>query len=485
MRCGTFLVTKPRVWIVFLAVLFALASCREEIEPYTPDTGQTGQSDTVRMFPDEFDYPDHLDYVFDDNALPQITLTFSVSEWNDLLAYFDENSMNEEYVRAKFTFNKAGEAETVDTVGVRLRGNTSRRRPEGSEGQLHQSSGADWHHAHFSVDFNKYDDAQRFHKLKKLDLKWFKDDPAYVREPLCYDLMLRCGIASEPLSAYCRLTIKVQGDVQAAYFGVYDMIEHLDKRFLKDRSGLFGDADGYLWKASYGATLKDPDASAGVEEICLDDSQSKRYIYSLKTNEDNIAAAKEELSDFIFSFNAKSGDEFVNWFESRCNVSFLLATYAVSVAVGHWDDYWNNCNNYYIYFNSAGKFFFIPYDLDNTLGTSLGMDSGSQDPLAWGDGDKNPLIAKLLTFSDYKKLYIKYLKALVNTENAFMDYDTAVQRIIAMQTFVSAYVDNDTSEDCTISDRPASWGNRSNYRLLSTDPDNNFFKVKASTIDAL
>ena len=48
-----------------------------------------------------------------------------------------------------------------------------------------------------------------------------------------------------------------------------------------------------------------------------------------------------------------------------------------------WDDYWFNKNNFYFYFDSNGKFYFIPYDYDNTLGTSSGMNSGTQDMLNW------------------------------------------------------------------------------------------------------
>ena len=70
--------------------------------------------------------------------------------------------------------------------------------------------------------------------------------------------------------------------------------------------------------------------------------------------------------------------------ETAMDVPLLLKTYAVNVAVGMWDDYWNNSNNYYFYFNPKGQFFFIPYDYDNTLGTSMDcgviQDSGRKDP---------------------------------------------------------------------------------------------------------
>ena len=47
------------------------------------------------------------------------------------------------------------------------------------------------------------------------------------------------------------------------------------------------------------------------------------------------------------------------------------------------DYYWNNKNNYYLYYNTTDKynykFFFIPFDYDNTLGTSQGFDAGRRD----------------------------------------------------------------------------------------------------------
>jgi hypothetical protein len=45
--------------------------------------------------------------------------------------------------------------------------------------------------------------------------------------------------------------------------------------------------------------------------------------------------------------------------------------------VGMWDDYWIILI-IFISILMQGKFYFIPYDYDNTLGTSLMTDSGIQ-----------------------------------------------------------------------------------------------------------
>ena len=172
-------------------------------------------------------------------------------------------------------------------------------------------------------------------------------------------------------------------------------------------------------------------------------------------------------------------------------MDLLLKTYAVNVAVGMWDDYWNNANNYYLYFNSKHlhdyKFFFIPYDYDNTLGTSMRCgnqdDAGRQNPLHWGN-DNNRLIARILKFDDFKAIYIQHLKFLVTQGNAMMDRQSAQARIRAWHKRIAAYINNDTDEDTTIEDKPATWGNHSEYNLLKSNSDN-FFTVKAASITPL
>lgn len=49
------------------------------------------------------------------------------------------------------------------------------------------------------------------------------------------------------------------------------------------------------------------------------------------------------------------------------------------------------------------------------------------------------------------------------------------------QKMISPYIANDTGEDMSIQDTPASWGNHAEYRVMDTGA-NNFFKVKASSI---
>ncbi len=429
------------------------------------------------------------DYVWDNDAIPEIHLSVSLDEWNRLLALYDANAFTTQYIKANLTFTKDGETTVIDDVGLRIKGNTSRRRPEGWYGQQHQRDNTDWHHAHFGVNLRKYKDDENhtIQGVRKLHLKWFKDDPAYVRELFCFELFRRAGVWTAVRDNYCRLWLHVEGDSKEAYFGVYELLEPIDKRYLKDRKNKFGSNNGFLWKCRNAAAgLNNPNG-----DIWYDDDSDDRHAYTLQTETGEFDNARAQLVEFMNKLNGLSDNEFYSWIQEVTDVDLLLKTYAVNVAVGMWDDYWNNANNYYIYFNSKDltdyKFFFIPFDYDNTLGASLRCgvqdDSGRQNPLKWGN-DNNRLISRILKFNDFKGKYVAYLKELIDAKNALMDRQSSQARIRSWQQRITPYIDNDTGEDTSIEDKPASWGNHSEYNLLKNNNDN-FFNAKASSIAPL
>ena len=423
--------------------------------------------------PDDVDWAKAVAYVFDSSVVPEIHVNISEAEWTMLLAYYDNDHDTQDYVQCDVTFKKGNEVTTVQGAGLRLKGNTSRRRPYMAK---------QFHHVHFGIDLHKYTkDAEHTIKgLRKFDLKWFKDDPAYVRELYCYDLFRREGVWTGINDVYARLWLKI-GDKEV-YYGVYELMEHIDKNYPRIRKDKFGDRHGNLWKCAWGANLRSKNKSIGV-----DDNKTK-FTYELKTNkEEGFAAAKAQLLDFIGSIASLSGTQFNNWIVQHMDVDMLLKTYAVNVAVGMWDDYWNNTNNYYLYFTSDPvnyKVWFVPYDYDNTLGTTIQCgvqsDAGRQSPLQWGSDD-SPLMVKVLQNSEWKARYIQYLKELC--AGSFSQTASA-ERIKAWQGMIKQYVVNDTGEDMTVSDKPASWSNHGEYRLLENS-SNNFFKVKAQSIDKL
>ena len=434
-------------------------------------------------------------YLYDLQAVPEITITVTEENWNTYLRNFDENRDNGLYVPAAFSFTKDGVTYTRDSVGLRPRGNTSRKRPEGFGGESHQLNNAQWHHAHFGIKFTEYTTGERFFGSDRIVLKFFNGDPAYCREVFCYDLFRRFGVWSAPKASYCRLYIHVEGDHQPAYFGVYAMVEGVRKGWIDERvkEGHLPDKNGNLWKAAFNgngpADLSDFSYTQFSKMGVSDETNT--YSYSLKTNKSRLSTAQSELYNFMEEMRPlPSGSEALrNYLEAHMDVDLFLRGLAVNVAVGMWDDYWVNANNYYFYFDSNHRFYFIPYDYDNTLGTTVSINglqnAGTQDPLHWGsrEGDRL-LVRKVLSIAEYEERYKQYLQTIVTSPD-LMEPEAAIQRVQSLQSLIRNYVSNDTGEEMEITDQPAEWS-QTRYLLLSGDSNgsdgSNYFRTKAKSM---
>jgi spore coat protein CotH len=448
--------------IVFLIMSVFLVSCGAIVRPAGKTIMKLG-----------------AEYVFDLKSLPEIEIQVDIGEWNKLLEYFSANKENEEYIKADFIFIKDGKKEVLMNVGFRLRGNAfSRISPQA--GSVYKPGDTKWQQSHFRVDFNEYVKGQSFHTLKALNLKAFNGDPAFVREIYCFDLFQRFGVLIAPRSSYVRLTIYIKGDPSPAYFGIYRMNESIDTTMMRDRFP--GEPEGYLWKCLYPANLIHAamEGSIGMEKISAESKHlSETYPYDLKTKKNEFEKAKQQLLDFAYNLNYLEGNKLKEWLEQNFDVQLFLKAYAVNVMVGMWDDYWVNNNNYYLYQHSSGKWYFIPYDYDNTLGTFIGSINATRDVFDWGGGGlgwgggspERPLIDKIFSFPEYCRDYSNYIAMLIDPSKELFDAKASILRIKEWHEMISPYIENDTVSVQTIKDRPADWGNCHYYRLLTGEND--------------
>ena len=266
-------------------------------------------------------------------TIPEITIRVTKDEWNAFLKRFDEYSSNADFFHCDVTFKRGIETTTIDDAGFRMRGNTSRRRPEGGHGQMH-SSNPDWHHCHFAVNLRKYhkDEDHTIYGIRKFNLKWHKDDPCYVREMYCYYLFRRYGIWTAPFDSYCRLWIYVEGDKKPAYFGVYEIIESIDEEYVERRENQFGNDKGHLWKCVYGNAGMADLKNAEDWRFNYDKNDGVNYTYEFKGKQEEFTVARSQFQDFITKLNKLQGEEFYNWIMKVCDVKMLMKTYAVTVA---------------------------------------------------------------------------------------------------------------------------------------------------------
>lgn len=276
--------------------------------------------------------------------------------------------------------------DTLEPVGFRLRGNTSRQAQKKS----------------FKLDINEFVRGQKFYGVEKLNVNGEHNDPAIMRARLCWDLFNQSGVPAAR-TAYAALYINGQ------YYGLYVIVEHYDENFILDR---FGNNDGNFYKCLYPAPLvwRGPDQNAYKAM-----RNSRERAYDLEINEE--ADDYSDLVSFIDFLNNTSDADFSREVEARFNVRAFLKYLALNTLLGSWDDYWYLQNNYYLYHNTAtDKFEFIPYDYDNTYGVDwVNGDWGTRDIYNFGHPtEPRPLVTRLLRIPAYRNLYSFWIKQAMN-----------------------------------------------------------------------
>ena len=491
------------------------------------------QENKAELNPKYSSRTESLDNIFNPDALGQMVLVFDRSEWNKHLDYCDININHEENVVAKgFYFTKDNKEWYFNDIGFRVRGNTSRRRPQKGNGMGKN----DYVQSHFALDFEEWitDEQEEAGVEKKLAdcmkgviLKRFKDDATYSREVYAYNLFRQNGIWLSPRAAYTRLIIQIQDDLdldkdgdttefESIDYGIYGMIEEIKKQFLKERTekeggGYLSSNKGNLWKCLFKAGSGTDFVLANIdsmgEESCkpvknkkgkIVDFSIKNYSYDYKGDNEFLDGVNQ-IKGFMYELNnlpdctdGKNDEEdklvIKKFYTQRMAGDLFLRTYAINVILGMWDDYWVNKNNFYFYFDKDGKAYFIPYDYDNCLGVSnLGIDAGTQNPYKWGSltsGDR-PLIQKILQVPEFMELYKKYLLEY-SDEDSFFDDDNSIVQIKKWHSMIKPFINsvNLIYKDTTnkFIDKPADWGDTYKPYTVYTVGKFNYFTVRQETI---
>lgn len=347
--------------------------------------------------------------VYIDNLIPTVRIIIDPDSLNVILA--PENAESDYEFPAVFIFDNSTAVDTVENIGFRLRGNTSRYAQKKS----------------FKVSFNSFEKGRKYYGFEKLNLNGEHNDPSIIRSKLCWNLFNSLQIPSSRAN-------HVKLYINDVYYGLYINVEHIDENFVKDR---FGNNGGNLYKCLWPADLD----YRGSDPDLYKFTSGNRRTYELKTNTD--LDDYSDLSDFIESLNFIPDSLFYE-FEKMFNVDGYLRILAVDVAVGSWDDYWYLKNNYYLYYNPETALFeFIPYDYDNTFGIDwVGPDWGHRDIYAWGhDSEARPLATRILAVQEYRDRYSYYLNKLLH--GAFQP-DSLFPRIDAIHAMIASAAEQDT-----------------------------------------
>lgn len=347
--------------------------------------------------------------LFKDQVVPRIDITIN----QDTLAWlyeYDNLESNTEFT-ARFIFNNGTVADTVDSVGFRLRGNTSRYSQKKS----------------FKVSFNTFSPGRKYYGVEKLNLNGEHNDPTIMRSKVCWDILRKMEIPA-PRSNHVRVYIN------GSYYGLYINVEHIDEEFVKLR---FGNNDGNLYKCLWPADLK----YLGSDPENYKYEQNGRRAYALKTNEE--ADDYTDIANFIDVLNNSSAGDLVCNLDDVFNTYDYLKVIAADILFGNWDGYIYNKNNFYLYHNTANnKMEYIPYDLDNTLGIDwINRDWANRNIYDWQNhGDYRPLYERIIDNSILRNQYTFFMDQLINRT---LDLDSLINSIELRKDMIASYVDDD------------------------------------------
>ena len=143
------------------------------------------------------------------NEVAKIYITMNAQDFSTMVG----DSLGTSYeFPATFIYQSSMVNDTVDTVGIRLRGNTSLQSAKKS----------------FKIDFNVYQPGFKWYDLKGLNLNGEHNDVSIMRSRTCHEMLRWAGLPC-PRTSYVELYINNE------YKGLYINVEHYDDQFLEAR----------------------------------------------------------------------------------------------------------------------------------------------------------------------------------------------------------------------------------------------------------
>jgi hypothetical protein len=370
------MLSKPLFFIIALASLFFKLNA----QPAFPDPGP----------------------LYVSNSVPRIDIMIHP----DTLAWIYENVESNHEFRATFVFNDGNIHDTINDIGFRLRGNTSRHSQKKS----------------LKVSFNTFISGRKYHGVEKLNLNGEHNDPSVIRARLVWDIFNQSKIGV-PRSNHVRVYINNN------YYGLYINVEHIDENFVKTR---FGNNDGDLYKCLWPADLDYLGSNPNLYKL----EHSGRRVYDLKIQDNDDYSL---IAEFIKTLNNTPLSQLPCELEKIFNVQDYLKIAALDILTANWDGYIFNKNNFYLYFNTdTGLFEYIPYDVDNSFGIDwFNVNWSTRNIYSWNPSsgsEKRALYTRIMQVPEYKAQFSYYMKQAINQVTAtqiFTDSITTIKNMIS------------------------------------------------------
>lgn len=352
------------------------------------------------------------DNIFGQDQVISVNIDFpDANFWNILVANYEAD--NNDYLAGHLTLTDATGTYNIDSVGIRLKGNSSYNHPGNKKS--------------FKIDFNEFVSGQNYDGLKKLNFSNAFKDPTCMREKVFFDVCQAAGVAA-PRTSFANVSYN------GIPWGFYTIVEQIDDQFLDWR---ILDDDGNLFKAGDNFSAGPGGGGTPADLVYYGAAQSSyEERYELNSNED--INDWSDLIDFIDFINNATDAEFQVGIASRIEWTEFLRSMALDNLFSNLDSYIGSARNYYVYHNtSTGKWEWVKWDANEAFGSyANGVNNITSLALDYHSADR-PLVDRIFNDDVLYEMYLAEVCFL--TENLF-NSATMNARIDEIKTLIQASV---------------------------------------------
>ncbi len=259
------------------------------------------------------------------------------------------------------------------------------------------------------IELDRHLETQTFHGLKTITLNSEAADPSRFREILGYALYRAAGVPA-PRTAFAEVTLTVPGKYEKEYVGLYTMVEHIDKTFLRYH---LTHHKGLLMKPE-----RPPDLPWHRPFSYRGENWSS-YARYYGAKRDATPEEGRHLVRFLrllhFADDAKFRDEIEQYLE----VDEFLRFLAVTALIANLDSIFVTGHNCVLYLHPVTKkLSFMPWDLDLSF-AGFGM-FGTPEQLAnlsitHPYPGENKLVERILSAPAWSRRYRTIVEELMAT----------------------------------------------------------------------
>lgn len=351
------------------------------------------------------------------------TIDILLEDWDGFL----ETAAQEEYSSCTLVID----GERFDHVGLRAKGNNSRR--------LTEQYGLDRYSLKIEFDHFQY---SSYYGLDKFSLDSSFQDNSYLKSWITYDMMHHMGVPA-PLCSW--VWVRVNGED----WGLFLAIEEPEEAFARR---VFGPEHGQLYKPDY-KKLSDENADVHL-----------RYTGDAFENYDNIfrnakfAPTKEDKARLIRALEILSTGENL---DRAVDVEEVLRYFTVQVFVVNLDSYLGRTGHNYFLYEENGILRILPWDYNLAFATySLGMPDPINDatlyvnypintPASGQVMKRRPLYHNLMKNPEYYARYHAHFDYLIASY-----FESGYFEAFAAETaeLIGPYVAKDPTAFCSFED---------------------------------